>query len=103
MADPYLTFLTDFGDTAPATCRGVIWSILPNARINDLTHGTRAYAYLGGFDPDFARESPGTILMADAIERAAARGCTTFNFLRGREAYKYEWGAVDRANRALHG
>lgn len=43
MAEPYLTFLTDFGDTAPATCRGVIWSILPNARINDLTHGTRAF------------------------------------------------------------
>jgi len=41
--EPYLTFLTDFGDTAPATCRGVIWSILPDARINDLTHGTRAF------------------------------------------------------------
>lgn len=43
MAEPYLTFLTDFGDTAPATCRGVIWSILPNARINDLTHGSRQF------------------------------------------------------------
>ena len=43
MAEPFLTFLTDFGDTAPATCRGVIWSILPGARINDLTHGTRAF------------------------------------------------------------
>lgn len=66
-----------------------------------LTHGTRAYAYLGGFDPDFARESPGTILMADAIARAAARGCTTLSFLRGREAYKYEWGAVERPQRVL--
>ena len=36
VAAPYLTFLTDFGDTAPATCRGVIWSIVPDARINDL-------------------------------------------------------------------
>ena len=43
VAEPYLTFLTDFGDTAPATCRGVIWSILPNARVNDLSHGTRAF------------------------------------------------------------
>ncbi len=66
-----------------------------------LTHGKRAYAYLGGFDPDFVRESPGTILMGDAIERAAARGCTSLNFLRGREAYKYEWGAIDRVSRAL--
>ncbi len=66
-----------------------------------LTHGGRAYAYLGGFDPAFVRESPGTILMGDAIEQAAARGCMHFSFLRGREAYKYEWGAADRPNRAL--
>jgi S-adenosylmethionine hydrolase len=45
---PVLTFLTDFGDTAPATCRGVIWSILPEARINDLTHGSRAFAVRDG-------------------------------------------------------
>jgi S-adenosyl-L-methionine hydrolase (adenosine-forming) len=43
MADPFITFLTDFGDTAPATCRGVMWSILPNARINDLAHATTAF------------------------------------------------------------
>jgi S-adenosylmethionine hydrolase len=43
VAEPYITFLTDFGDTAPATCRGVIWSILPNARINDLTHASRQF------------------------------------------------------------
>ena len=45
MAGPYLSFLTDFGsDTAPAVCRGVIWSILPDARINDLTHAPRQFA-----------------------------------------------------------
>jgi S-adenosylmethionine hydrolase len=45
VAGPYLSFLTDFGnDTAPAVCRGVIWSILPTARINDLTHAARAFA-----------------------------------------------------------
>ena len=45
MAGPYLSFLTDFGsDTAPAVCRGVIWSILPDARINDLTHASRQFA-----------------------------------------------------------
>jgi len=42
---PHISFLTDFGaDTAPATCRGVIWSICPEARINDLTHSTRQFA-----------------------------------------------------------
>ena len=48
LAPPFISFLTDFGDTAPATCRGVIWSILPEARINDLTHGTRAFGVRDG-------------------------------------------------------
>ena len=46
---PYLSFLTDFGtDTAPAVCRGVIWSILPDARINDLTHTSRKFGIRDG-------------------------------------------------------
>lgn len=66
-----------------------------------LRWGPAAYAYLGGFDPAFERESPGTILLGDAIARASAAGCRRFSLLRGREAYKYEWGAVDRLNRTL--
>jgi len=45
---PFISFLTDFGDTAPASCRGVIWSILPEARINDLTHGSRQFGIRDG-------------------------------------------------------
>jgi CelD/BcsL family acetyltransferase involved in cellulose biosynthesis len=63
--------------------------------------GERAYAYIGGFDPEFAFESPGTILIGHAIEEAAHRGATEFHFLRGREPYKYEWGATDRWNSRL--
>jgi S-adenosylmethionine hydrolase len=48
VSERFITFLTDFGDTAPATCRGVIWSILPDARINDLTHGSRAFGIREG-------------------------------------------------------
>jgi S-adenosylmethionine hydrolase len=48
MSRPYVSFLTDFGDTAPATCRGVIWSIAPDARINDLTHGSQAFGIRDG-------------------------------------------------------
>jgi S-adenosylmethionine hydrolase len=45
VAGPYISFLTDFGDnTAPAVCRGVMWTIQPDARINDLTHTTRQFA-----------------------------------------------------------
>jgi CelD/BcsL family acetyltransferase involved in cellulose biosynthesis len=61
----------------------------------------RAYAYIGGFDPRFAAISPGGLLLAHAIDEARREGCREFHFLRGQEAYKYEWGAVDRWNRRL--
>jgi CelD/BcsL family acetyltransferase involved in cellulose biosynthesis len=58
-------------------------------------HG-RAYYYLSGFDPGFDRFSPGTLIVGHAVEEAAHEGATEFDFLRGREAYKYRWGARDR-------
>src|SRR5205807_436927 len=54
------------------------------------------YYYLGGFDPELARRSVGTLLTARAIETAVADGCREFDFLRGREPYKYRWGCIDR-------
>jgi hypothetical protein len=48
VSQAFISFLTDFGDTAPATCRGVIWSILPAARINDLSHGVRGFGVRDG-------------------------------------------------------
>lgn len=62
---------------------------------------TRAYAYLGGFDPDDAFFSPGALLIGDAIERAISAGLREFHFLRGGERYKYDWGARDRMNSTL--
>lgn len=64
-----------------------------------LLHGPRAFAYIGGFDPAFAFESPGTVLIGHAIEDAVAAGAQEFDFLRGQEPYKYEWGAADRWSR----
>jgi CelD/BcsL family acetyltransferase involved in cellulose biosynthesis len=58
-------------------------------------HG-RTFYYLSGFDPAFDRFSPGTLIVGHAIEQAAREGVTQFDFLRGREAYKYRWGARDR-------
>jgi CelD/BcsL family acetyltransferase involved in cellulose biosynthesis len=54
------------------------------------------YSYIHGFDPDFARFGPGSLLLAHVIERAAEEGCTHFDFLRGREAYKQTWGCIDQ-------
>jgi CelD/BcsL family acetyltransferase involved in cellulose biosynthesis len=59
-----------------------------------------AYAYLTGFDPDRSRLRPGAQIMGHAIEEAISEGAREFHFLRGDEAYKYTWGAVDRPNTA---
>ncbi|MDH7569192.1 MAG: GNAT family N-acetyltransferase [Armatimonadota bacterium] len=56
----------------------------------------RAYYYLGGFDPAMARYSPGTLLTGYAIQAAIRAGCVEFDFLRGREAYKYRWPVEER-------
>jgi CelD/BcsL family acetyltransferase involved in cellulose biosynthesis len=60
------------------------------------TSHRRTYYYLGGFDPEFARLSVGTLLIGHAVERAIEEGSTEIDFLRGQEPYKYRWGAMDR-------
>ncbi|MBV8739077.1 MAG: GNAT family N-acetyltransferase [Alphaproteobacteria bacterium] len=62
----------------------------------------RAYAYLGGFDPSQEHLSPGTQIIAHAIEQAIVEGAASFDFLRGAEGYKYAWGAVDRPKISRH-
>jgi CelD/BcsL family acetyltransferase involved in cellulose biosynthesis len=57
--------------------------------------------YLSGFDPEFARYSPGAALLAWSIRSAIEEGAVEIDFLRHREHYKYEWGARDRVNRKL--
>jgi len=64
------------------------------------THRVHSYAYLGGFDPELTRLSPGAQILQYALAEAIAEGAREFQFLRGGESYKYAWGAVDRWNRA---
>ncbi len=63
-----------------------------------LDRGQRILFYLSGFDAAYARESPGTLLLARMIEDAVDEGRRELHFLRGAEAYKYAWGGVDRVN-----
>ena len=63
-----------------------------------LIAGDRVLFYLSAYDPVFARESPGTILLAHMIEDALREGRRELHFLRGGEAYKSAWGATDRFN-----
>jgi len=58
-------------------------------------HMGRTYYYLSGFDPEFKQYSPGTLLLSHVIKDAISEGAKEFDFLRGREDYKYQWGATD--------
>jgi CelD/BcsL family acetyltransferase involved in cellulose biosynthesis len=51
--------------------------------------------YNAGVDPEAREISPGVLLTYAYVQRALERGLRRFDFLRGNEPYKYEWGAVD--------
>ncbi len=58
--------------------------------------GRRSHAYyLGGFDPDHDRMSPSAALIGAAMRGAQGEGAVAFDFLRGDEPYKTQWGAVE--------
>jgi len=71
----------------------------PIAVFYGFAHHQTVYYYLSGYDPDLEKSSPGTVIVAHAIEEAVRAGATTFDFLRGAEDYKYAWGARERKNR----
>ena len=57
--------------------------------------------YNSGFHPDRAALSPGLVLLAHVIRDAIERGRRRFDFLRGEERYKYEFGPVPEAVHAV--
>lgn len=71
----------------------------PAAAILALLAPGRIFFYTSGYDVAQSFVSPGTILLGAMLEEAQAEGRTEAHFLRGQEAYKYAWGAVDQANR----
>jgi len=56
------------------------------------------FVYNSGYDPDFSWYSPGIVLSAYCIRGAIEKGMKGFNFLRGREEYKYHLGGREEAN-----
>ena len=57
--------------------------------------GQTCYFYNAGWTPEARELSPGVTGAAAYIRDRIAAGRTRFDFLRGNEPYKYEWGAVD--------
>lgn len=57
--------------------------------------GATCFFYNAGMDPGARELSPGVTGTAAYIRDRLAAGRARFDFLRGDEPYKYEWGAVD--------
>jgi CelD/BcsL family acetyltransferase involved in cellulose biosynthesis len=57
--------------------------------------------YVTAFDEGFADYSPGRVATALAIRGAIGMGMKVFDFLRGEEPYKLQFGAVSRHNRIV--
>jgi CelD/BcsL family acetyltransferase involved in cellulose biosynthesis len=54
------------------------------------------WLYNSGYDPEYRHLSVGLLLKALCLREAVAAGKRRFDFLRGREPYKYDLGAKDR-------
>ena len=59
-------------------------------------YGNRLWGYNSAVNRDFLALSPGWVLLAHQIQWACDHGRTHFDFMRGDEAYKYRFGAVNR-------
>ena len=54
------------------------------------------WLYNSGYDPGYRQLSVGLLLKAMCLRQAISAGKRRFDFLRGREPYKYDLGAKDR-------
>ena len=67
----------------------LVWAMLA------FDDGATCFLYNAGMDPDARDVSPGITGTALYFENRLAAGRRRFDFLRGDEPYKYEWGAHD--------
>jgi len=67
----------------------------PAAAYFSFNYNQRIYLYNSGYDPQFSSYSAGIALLVYRIHKAINQGCKYFDFLRGNEDYKYDFGGKD--------
>lgn len=70
----------------------------PVAGLLGFRHGDCLSVYKTGWDPEFARFSPGIALGAEAMRWAEEQGLTVFDYLRGPRSHKKDLGCDPRAD-----
>ena len=98
MDDSMEAFFREFGPALAAAGLAALWMLWleerPVAALFCLEQAGTVSLYNSGFDPAARAMSPGVVLIARTIEDAITRGFRRYDFLRGEEPYKYEFGAV---------
>ncbi|MGA2682160.1 MAG: GNAT family N-acetyltransferase [Candidatus Bathyarchaeia archaeon] len=70
----------------------------PVSAIYSFEYNAKLYAYLCGFDPEYARYRPGHLAFANLIKYGVGKKLKELDFLRGDEEYKSRWRAMVRNN-----
>jgi CelD/BcsL family acetyltransferase involved in cellulose biosynthesis len=65
----------------------------PVSSIYCYEYNEKLYAYLSGFDPEYALYRPGHLAIKNLVRYGAEKGLKEFDFLRGNEKYKTIWGS----------
>ena len=66
------------------------------ASVYALLHGGTFYYYQSGMDPAWRSRSVGLVLIGETFADAIRSGLTRYDFLRGEEAYKFDWVSDSR-------
>ena len=64
---------------------------VPASMLYGFTYNKKFFYYQAGMDPQYEKLSVGMVLMGYCIKDCIEKGLVEFDFLRGREAYKYRW------------
>jgi len=70
----------------------------PVSAIYSYEYNGKLYAYLCGFDPEYARYRPGHLAFKNLIHYGIDKKLKELDFLRGDEEYKSRWRAMVRNN-----
>jgi CelD/BcsL family acetyltransferase involved in cellulose biosynthesis len=76
----------------------LIFNDKPVSTVYSYEYNGKLYAYLCGFDPEYARYRPGHLAFKNLIQYGIRRKLRELDFLRGDEEYKSRWRGVVRTN-----
>jgi CelD/BcsL family acetyltransferase involved in cellulose biosynthesis len=95
MAHFFLTMASELAETGWLDLAILEVANEPASSYLSFSYGNRLYLYNSGYSQQYAAYSAGVALLAYRIHKAILQGFRYFDFLRGDEPYKYDFGAKD--------